>query len=74
MPTDVTVHKFSNVVKDVNGGNEGLLPLIMKVDVVEVRSVGLKIAIVCMERILNNWLEFGSVTLVIEFVLSSTLR
>ena len=72
MPTDVTEHKFSDVVKDVNGGNEGLLPLIMKVDVAEVRSLGLEIAIVCMERILNNWLESGSVTLVNEFEVSLT--
>ena len=74
MPTDVTAHKFSNVVKDVNGGNEGLLPFIMKVDVAEVRSLGLESTIVCMERILNNWLEVGSVTLVNEFVVSSTKR
>ena len=72
MPTDVTEHKFSDVVKDVNGGNEGLLPLIMKVDVAEVRSLGLEIAIVCMERILNNWLEVESMFVVIKFVLSST--
>ena len=56
----------------MNGGNEGLLPLIKKVDVAEVRSLGLEIAIVCMERILNNWSEVGSVTLVNEFVVSST--
>ena len=72
MPTDVTAHKFSDVVKDVNGGNEGLLPLIMKVDVAEVRSLGLDIAIVCMERILNNRLGSGSVTRVNEFMVAST--
>ena len=72
MPTDVTVHKFSDVVKDVNGGNEGLLPLIMKVNVAEVRSLGLEIVVVCMERILNNRLGSGSVTLVNVFVVSST--
>ena len=72
MPTDVTAYKSSHVVKDVNGGNEGLLPLIMKVDVAEVRSLGLEIAIVCMERILNNRLGSGSVTLVNVFVVSST--
>ena len=44
----------------------------MKVDVSEVRSLGLEIAIVCMERILNNWLESGSVTIVNEFVVSLT--
>ena len=72
MSTDVTEYKFSHVVKDVNGGNEGLLPLIMKVDVAKVRSLGLEIAIVCMERILNNLSEDGSVTLLNEFVVSST--
>ena len=57
----------------MNGGNKGALPFIMKVEVDEVRSMGLESAIVCMERTLNNW-EVGSVTLVIEFVVSSTKR
>ena len=54
--------------------NVGLLPLIMKVDVAEVRSLGLEIAVVCMDRILNNWLESESVTRVNVFVVSSTKR